>query len=105
MAIHTHKDGPRVYRYFTGKGVGFLHPHSIIRLRLHERFERAWAIHTRDGWDTLLERIDDGKIQLLDLLYERDELEEFVAGRASLDESNPGLEIPSMEGTAHVPET
>lgn len=96
MAIFTQKDGPRIYRYFTGKNVGFLKPGDIIRLRLHEELDRVWAIHKRGGWTSLHTPEKAGEIQLLDLLFERDELEEFTAENESLLEKEAGLEMPDL---------
>lgn len=97
MAL-SHEDGPRTYRYFTGKNVGFLQIGAIIRLLLHEHedMERRWAVHGETGFYNLHTPEDRAKIQLLDLLFERGELEEFTVEMKGLDEANPGLEIPEF---------
>lgn len=90
----SHDDGPRTYRYFTGKNVAFLQVAAIVRLCQHKHHTRTLAIHHEGGFHNLHGPEDAGKIQLLDLLFERDELEEFVVQNQPLPEAKPGLEIP-----------
>lgn len=97
MAVYHQADGPRIYRYFTGNGVWFLSPHDIIRLRLHKKDpERAWAIHDQGGFHTLHRPEDRAWLQVLDLLFKRDELDEFTMEGAPLEKVHPELDIPEF---------